>query len=169
MNFSLSDHFLLKLKEVNRKKIMNSSTSLPSLSGEMDNTTMPLTEEESSVPKSMTSADDDEAPKFKRPASVPLEKKIKKKKKSKVVCSCNVRFKTIQKILEALGYKVLGLMKDEPEKAGCVLHLLDDFERKLDVIQAGPMIKKEQVCLAKKHLFNFWDALSRLDMIYGPV
>ena len=143
---------------------MDSSISIPSLE-EMNNPT-PLFEE-SVTTTSMTSADDDEAQKFKRPASVPLEKKIKKKKKSKIVCSCNARFKTIQKVFEALGYKVLGLMKDDPEKAGRVLHLLDDFERELDVIQSNPMVKKEQVCLAKRHLFDFCDALSRLDMIYG--
>ena len=157
---------------------MNSSISLPSLSGEMNNPTS-LSEDESiatTTNTSMTGAknDEDKAQKFKRPASAPLEKKIKKKKKQKVVCSCNAKFKTIQNILEALVYKILGLMRNDPEKAGCVLHLLDDFEQKLDVIQVGPMIKPfmikpEHVCLAKRHLFDFWDALSRLDTIYGPV
>lgn len=146
-------------RNMDSERNMNSSISLPTHEENVATTT---TEDE------VTTTTEDEAPKFKKPA-VPLERKIKKKKKKKVTCSCNARFKTIQGILEALGYKVLGLMKDEPEKAGPVLHLLDDFARKLDVIEASPINKDEQVCLAKRHLFDFWDALSRLDVIYGAV
>lgn len=119
-----------------------------------------------------TTSDDNTDAEFKKPASVstpPVQKKIKKKKKT--ICRCNASFDTIQKILEAVEYQVLAIMKEDPEKAGSVMHLLeDDFAPKLDAIHEGfmtPERKAQRTCLAKKHEFLFWDTLSKLDAIYG--
>ena len=102
---------------------------------------------------------------FKQPTSTPpVQKNIKEKKKSvKTICLCNASFTTIQKILEALEYQVLVIMKEDPEKAGSVIHLLeDDFAPKLDAIHDGFMTPKRKAlrtCVAKKHEFLFLDTI----------
>ena len=115
-----------------------------------------------------TTSDDNTETEFKKPAP-PVQKKIKKKKK--IICRCNASFDTIQRILETIEYQVLGIMKEDPEKAGSVIHLLeDDFAPKLDAIHEDSMTperKAQRTCVAKKHEFLFWDTLSKLDAIYG--
>ena len=102
---------------------------------------------------------------FKKPTSTPpVQKNIKEKKKSvKTICLCNASFTTIQKILEALEYQVRVIMKEDPEKAGSVIHLLeDDFAPKLDAIHDGFMTPKRKAlrtCVAKKHEFLFLDTI----------
>ena len=135
------------------------------------NSSTHLTSVEQQQPEESSSGYESEAEEFKKPMDVPpVQKKIKKKKKLKA-CRCNASFATIQKILESLEYHVLGMMKDDPEKAGSIIHLIEhDFAPKLDAIDQEPMTaarKLQRTCTAKKHNFLFWDALGRLDVVYG--
>ena len=82
-------------------------------------------------------------------------------RKVKNNCKCDETFKKIEYILEDIRDMSLGIMKQDPEKGGCIADLLlNDLAPKLDNLAENPMNPQQKLlrkCHAKTHEFDFWN------------